>query len=169
MVRAQLEAQLALIDQQSAELKQIIHDHIDQHPDLKQQSELLQSIPGIGDVTTAKLLAVDIQRFDSARSLAAYAGLTPMNRDSGRSVHRPARLSKIGDADLRHAFYMPSVVAIRFNTLAKELYQRLLTKGKTKLAALGAVMHKLLRLAYGVLKSGVPFDANFAKKSSATA
>lgn len=168
VVREQLAAQLALIEQQSDELKNIIHSHIDQHPALKAQRDLLDSIPGIGPVTHAKLLAVDIQRFDSARSLAAYAGLTPMNRDSGSSVRHRPRFSKIGDADLRRSFYMPSLVAIQCNEPAKELYDRLLAKGKSKMAALGAVMHKLLRQAYGVLKSGVPFDANFAKKVPAT-
>ncbi len=162
LIRAQLAAQLRLIEQQLAELKTIIHDHIDQYPDLKQQHELLDSIPGIGEITSAKLLAVDVRRFDSARAFAAYAGLTPLNHTSGTSVRKRARFSKLGDADLRRAIYMPAIVAMQHNPLAKSLYTRLLAKGKSKLAALGAVMHKLLRLAYGVIKSGQPFDPNFA-------
>ncbi|MEP7199904.1 MAG: hypothetical protein ABI874_08820 [Chloroflexota bacterium] len=64
---------------------------------------------------------------------------------------------------------MPAVVASRCNPLAKALYERLCANGKSKRAALGAVMRKLLRLAYGVLKSGKPFDPNFAQKLSPTA
>ena len=169
IVRAQLTAQLSLIDQQVAELKAHIHDHIDQYPDLKQQAALLDSIPGIGALTSAKLLAVDPRRFQSARAFAAYAGLTPMNRTSGSSVRKRVRISKLGDADLRRACYMPAIAAMKHNPLTRALYQRLVASGHAKLAALAAVMHKLLRLAYGVLKSGVPFDANFANQLVQTA
>src|SRR5262249_20693701 len=116
----------------------------------------------------AKLLAVDVRRFESARAFAAYAGLTPLNHTSGTSVRKRARFSKLGDADLRRAIYMPAIVVMQHNPFAKALYTRLLAKGKSKLAALGAVMHKLLRLAYGVVKSGQPFDANFANPCAKT-
>ncbi len=88
-----------------------------------------------------------------------------MNRVSGTSVRGRPKFSKLGHAPLRRALYMPAVVAIRHNPLAKRLYERLCAKGMAKKAALGAVMHQLLRLAYGVLKSAVPFDADFAKKT----
>lgn len=169
VVRAQLQAQLQFLDQQIEQLLQAITDHIDAHPALQRRQELLESIPGFGRLTAAKIQSVDIERFDSARTLAAFTGVTPMNRDSGTSVHRRPKFCKIGDADLRRALYMPAVVAIRCNPLAKALYDRLCAKGKSKMAALGAVMHKLLRLAYGVLKSGQPFDENFAKKLSSLA
>jgi transposase len=168
VVRAQLEAQLTLIEQQLADLQTIIRDHIDQYPDLKQQHALLDSIPGIGAITSAKLLAVEVRRFESARAFAAYAGLTPLNHISGTSVRKRARFSKLGDADLRRAIYMPAIVAMQYNPLAKALYTRLLAKGKSKLAALGAVMHQLLRLAFGVVKSGQPFDPNFAQQFAKT-
>ena len=168
LVRAQMQAQLDLLEQQLAQLKQAIQDHIDTHPDLKREHELLKSIPGIGLLTAAKIQAVAPQRFDNARKLSAFAGVTPMNRDSGSSVHRRARFSKIGDAALRRALYMPAVVAMRVNPAARDLYQRLRQKGMAKKAAIGAVMHKLLRQAFGVLKSGQPFNANFPKKLAAT-
>ncbi len=166
VVRKQLQAQLKFLDQQIEQLLQAIKDHIDAHPDLKRRQDLLESIPGFGLLTAAKIQSADIQRFDNARALSAFTGVTPMNRDSGTSVHRRPKFCKIGDADLRRDLYMPAVVAIRCNPLAKALYERLCAKGKSKMAALGAVMHKLLRLAYGVLKSGKPFDENFAKKLS---
>jgi len=160
-VQGQLQAQLVFLDQQLADLKQRIDDHLDGHPDLRQQRELLESIPGIGALTAAKLVAEDLRRFDDARSVAAYAGLTPLNRTSGSSVRPRARLSKLGKASLRRALYFPAIAASR-QPLFGPYYQRLLAAGKTKLAALGALMHKLLRVAYGVLKSGLPFDPHYA-------
>jgi transposase len=84
-----------------------------------------------------------------------------MNRTSGTSVRRRPKLSKIGRASLRRALYFPAIAASR-QPVFGALYQRLLAQGKSKMAALGAVMHKLLRTAYGVLKSGQAFDPNYA-------
>ena len=78
-------------------------------------------------------------------------------------MHGRPRLSKIGHADLRRALYMPAVVAKRFNPLVRAFCERLAAKGKPTPAIIGAAMHKLLCLAYGVLKSGKPFDPNYAQ------
>jgi transposase len=169
LVREQLQAQQQLLEAQLAELKKAISTHIDQFPDLKRNQELLKSIPAIGSLTAAKIQAADTQRFESAQALAAYAGVTPMNRVSGSSVRGRPKFSKLGNATLRRALYMPAVVAIRRNPVAQQLYERLRAKGMAKKAAIGAVMHQLLRLAYGVLKSGLPFDADFTKKTSVPA
>ena len=160
-VLAQLQAQIDFLDQQLEEIEQRIYQHIGAHPELKRQHALLDSIPGVGRLTAARLLAEDLSRFDDARSAAAYAGLTPMNRTSGTSVRRRPKLSKIGKASLRRDLYFPAVAASR-KPIFGALYARLLAKGKTTMAALGAVMHKLLRVAYGVLKSGRAFDPNYA-------
>jgi transposase len=160
-VLAQLHAQIAFVDQQLAEIEQRIAQHIDGHPDLQRQHKLLDSLPGVAALTAARLLAEDLGRFEDAHRAAAYAGLTPMNRTSGSSVRRRPKLSKIGKTSLRRALYFPAIAASRQPVLGA-LYARLVAKGKTKMAALGAVMHKLLRLAYGVLKSGQPFDPHYA-------
>lgn len=166
LVREQLEAQVHFLNQQLDALKEAINQHLQNHPDLKQSHAQLRSIPGIGLPTAAKILAAQPQRFDSADAFAAYAGLTPLNRDSGTSVHRRPRLCKIGDADLRRALYMPALVAIRYNPTLRPFYERLCANGKTKMAAVGAVMHKLLRIAYGVLKSGKPFDPKYIRTAT---
>ena len=89
-VRETLEAHIAFLDEQINQLTQRIRDHIDHHPDLKQQKDLLTSIPGIADVTATKLLAEipSLERFQGASQLAAYAGLTPRQHQSGSSVFR---------------------------------------------------------------------------------
>src|SRR5690606_249666 len=90
--------------------------------------------------------------------LAAFAGLTPAQQQSGSSVRRPSRLVKWGNAHLRTAFYMPALSAHRFNPLLAALRERLLARGKSKMTVIVACMRKLLHLAYGVLKTRKPFD-----------
>jgi transposase len=104
-----------------------------------------------------------IEAFDSARQLAAYAGLTPREKLSGTSVRGRAVLSKVGNARLRKALYMPAMVSLRHNPVLKDFWERLLGRGKSKPVALGALMRKLLQLAYGVLKSGKPFDPEYGR------
>jgi transposase len=159
-----IDAQIEFLNQQIADLEQRIVDHIDQDPDLKQDKELLLSIPGIGDTTAAVFLAEvqDVSRFSQASQLDAYAGLTPGQRESGSSVHGRPHLVKWGNAQLRTAFYMPAISAFRWNPIIAGLYQRMLDRGKSKMTIIVACMRKLLHLCYGVLKTRKPFDPNHA-------
>ena len=79
-------------------------------------------------------------------------GVVPVERQSGTSVRTRAQLSKAGTSIVRAKLYMAAVVAIRYNDDAKALYTRLLKRGKAKMAALGAVMRKLVHICFGVLK-----------------
>jgi transposase len=155
---------LEYLQQQQELIKQIISDHFNQHPHLKQQRELLTSIPGIGDLTASILLAEigEVSDYDNARQLAAYAGLTPSERTSGTSVRGKTRLSCTGNVRLRKALYMPAVVAMRHNPLLKAMSERLLGRGKVKMQVIGALMRKLVHLAFGILKSQKPFDPNYS-------
>lgn len=156
-------AHLEYIKEQQAEIKKMISAHFDQHPHLKQQRELLTSIPGIGEQTAAVLLAEvgRIEDYKNARQLAAYAGLTPCERSSGTSVRGKTRLSCTGNVRLRKALYMPAVVAMRCNPLLKAVSERLLGRGKVKMQVIGALMRKLVHLAFGILKSQKPFDPTY--------
>lgn len=155
-----IDAHLAFIDAQLEDLAARIKDLIDQDPDLRRQRELLTSIPGLGDVLAAKFIAEipDISRFSSARQLAAFLGLSPSHHHSGSSVHRRGRLTKMGNARLRAAFYMPSLCAKKHNPIIKALVERLKAKGKPDMLINGAAMRKMVHLAYGVLKNDQPFD-----------
>ena len=163
-VGALLRQHLGFLDQQVEQLKQQIQAQIDQHPNLREDYDLLISIPGIGALTAAKLLAENLLQFEDARALAAYAGLSPMNRTSGTSVHRRPKLSKIGNAALRKSLYMPALSAQRWNPIIQQFCDRLALAGKHKMSIIGAAMHKLLTLAYGVLKSHKAFDPKFLSK-----
>lgn len=156
---------IAYLDRQIARTKAEIKGHIDQHPSLKQQRDLLSSIPGIGELTAAKLLAeiVDIDHYSSARQVAAFAGLVPRHNQSGTSVRGRPRLCKIGAARLRRALYFPAIVATQHNPLIKAMSERLRERGKCPMLIIGAAMRKLIHIAYGVLKSGKPFDPDHVK------
>jgi transposase len=155
-----LENHIRFLDEEIARLQRQINDHVSKHPDLKEQVDLVDSIPGIGPDTAAQLVAEikTIDGFDNASELAAYAGLTPMHRRSGSSVRHRPKLSKIGNAHLRKALFFPAMTAMRHNPAAKALRDRLAQRGKPKMLILGAAMRRLLHIVYGVLKHRRPFD-----------
>ena len=162
-VVSDLQEHIAYLDGKINTLEKAIQQHINQFPELKKQRDLLDTIPGIGKLTAAKILAEvpRITEFDDARQLAAYAGLTPRNVFSGTSVRGRTKLCKTGNAHLRLALYMPAIVATRWNPIVKTFYERMLNNGLCKMAAIAASMRKLLHMAYGILKSGRPFDPNY--------
>jgi transposase len=163
-VRASVEEHIAYLAEQIKRTEALIRGHIGSHPGLKRRSELLDTIPGIGETTAAALLAEvpDIKQYRSAREVAAFAGLVPRERQSGSSVKGRVRLSKIGNARLRKALYFPAVTALRCSPFFQSWAEGLRQRGKSKMAVIGAVMRKLIHLAYGVLKTGKPFDPEWA-------
>lgn len=162
---------IAFLDAQIEAVKQEIDQHIDQHPDLKQQSDLIASIKGVGKLTAAKLLAEirNIADFDSPQQLVAFAGLNPRQHRSGSSVSGHSHISKVGCAAIRAALYMPAIVAKNTNPYLRPLVQRLEQRGHCQMSIVVAVMRKLLHLIFGILKSGQPFDPHFLEKKVAIA
>jgi transposase len=155
---------MATLDAQIKQVERQIRQHFDDHPHLKARRDLLTSIPGIGETTAGSILAEipHLDRFESARAVAAFAGLSPRHRRSGTSIHGRPRLCKTGNGRLRKALYLPAITASRYNPTLRIFSDRLSAAGKHKLLIIGAVMRKLLVLAYGVLRSGVPFEAKYA-------
>lgn len=166
-----LREHLAFLDKQIATVQQQIKEHIDQHPELKREHDLLDSIPGIDTRTATRLLAETggLKRFSDSRAVTAYAGLTPRLYSSGTSVQRRTRLSKVGNARLRVALYMPAVSARHHNPVLKAFGDRLAATGLAPKAVIGAVMRKLLVLAYGVVKSGRAFEAGYGRAGAGAA
>ena len=93
--------------------------------------------------------------------VAAFAGLVPRLGESGSSVRRHPVLSKLGAPALRKALFYPAIVALRHNPIIAAFGHRLRAKGKHKMVVIGAAMRKLVHLAYGVIKTGQPFNANY--------
>jgi transposase len=163
MIGESLNKMIATLDAEMARLRQLIKEHIDQHPHLKRDHELLLSIPGIGETSATCLLSeVQVHSYSSARQVAAHAGLTPRHHESGQHVGRRTPMSKTGNARLRRALYLPAVVAKRHNPIIKAFCERLSQRGKRPMEIIGAAMRKLLHIVYGVLKSGKAFDPSLA-------
>ena len=161
-VRASIEAVLTNLETQIAHVKQLIRAHLDRHPGLRAQRELLLSIPGIGETTAAVLIAELFDKsYTSARQAAAFAGLVPRLVESG-TLRGRSRLSKIGPSRLRKALYLPAVAALRWNPTIRAVRVRLRAAGKPPMVIIGAAMRKLIHLAYGVLKSGRAYEPTCA-------
>ncbi|MDO5654452.1 MAG: transposase [Brachymonas sp.] len=159
-----VEEGIVFLQQQLDKLDREIHDHIDRHPDLKEDCSLLQSIPAVGErIGTLMTGLFRAKALDRAEQVAAYLGLTPIERQSGTSVLGRSRLSKAGPAKVRATLFMAAVVAVRHNPDVKALYERLLAKGKSKMSALGASSAKLVQLCFGVWKNRMPYQAGFAQ------
>ena len=164
-VRESVEELIAHLSEQIRRTEKLIREHINSNPGLKGQADLLDSIPGVGETTAAALLAEvpDILQYKSARQVAAFAGLVPRERQSGSSVRGRVRLSKIGNSRLRKALYFPAVTALRCSPFFQRWADGLRQRGKSKMAVIGAAMRKLIHLAFGVLKTGKPFDPEWVK------
>ena len=158
-VRASIETVLAALHEELAALEAALTAHVQEEGSLTEAVTLLTTIPGIGVTTAIQFLAElgDLSRFRSAREVAAYAGVVPAHRRSGTSIHGKPHLSKQGAGRLRQLLFYPALVALRYNPMIRALDARLTAAGKCRMAIVGAAMHKLLRIAYGVLRSGTPF------------
>lgn len=165
-VAESLQQHIDFLKAEATRLQTALQDHIDRHPSLRQDRDLLLSIPAVGEKTAQRLVAVLRSRpFQSADQATAFLGLVPIECQSGSSLHRRPRLSKAGAPRIRAALYMAAVVATRYNPHIRTLYERLLARGKAKRAALGAAMRKLVQLAFGVLNHQQPYQANWAPTS----
>lgn len=143
------------LDGEIKALARKIRGHIDRDPDMKGKHALLDSIPGLGDRTIAMLLAFGVHpdRFDNARQAAAFAGVDPRQHESGSSVKGKPRMSKVGHALLRKSLYMPAMVTLYKTDWGRQFRRRLASSGKPAKLIIGAMMRKLVHVAFGVLKS----------------
>lgn len=132
----------------------------------QKQLTLLKTIPGMGNKTAIMLLVLTdgFSSFENARQLCCYAGITPIIRESGTSVKGRSRISKMGNAKLRNLLFMCSFTACKHNKACREIYERIIAKGKSKKLALIAVCNKLLKQVFAVAKSGLPYDENYVSK-----
>jgi transposase len=131
-------------------------------PALATKLRHLVSTKGIAEASAMRLLAELLVLPDdlAAPQWVAHAGLDPRPYESGTSVHRPRRISKVGNRHLRAALYMPALVAIQHEPNVKAFYNKLVTAGKKPMQAVVAVMRKLLHAIWGMLKHDQDFDGN---------
>ena len=136
---------------------------VEWQPDLV---KLVRSVVGIGKRATA-ILIVSTQGFKHTatyQQLISYAGLSPKEYSSGSSIRGKVRICKQRGSAMRHTLYMCALNAKETNGACKELFDRLVAKGKNKKLAVIAVANKLLKQVFGVVKTQTLFDRNFYKK-----
>lgn len=163
-VAASIERSLAFWASELQEIERAIEAHIRAQEMLQRQRELLTTIPGIGAISAAILLAEigDISEFAAAKNLAAFAGLTPKEHSSGSSVRGRAGISKMGNPRIRRVLYMAALSAKRCNPPIREFCERLSGQKPSKVIHVAA-MRKLLHQVYGVLKHQKSFEPQYAK------
>ena len=162
-VHASILSVLRRIEEEVSRTLKAITEHIDDDPNLRQRKELLVSINGVGEQTASLILSElgDPLAFRNTKAVVAFAGLNPQLQESGLCKGR-TRISRIGSAFLRSRLYMPAISAIQHNHAVKALAERLKARSKSGKQIACAAMRKLLHIAYGVLKSGRPFDPELA-------
>lgn len=155
---------MELKKQQKQLEKKLEQKLIEWQPELVKQ---VSSVMAIGKRATAELIIYtqgfkDMQNY---RQLISYAGLSPREFSSGSSIRAKARICKQGGKTLRNVLYMCSLCAIKTNQACKQLYERLVSKGKNKKLALIAVCNKLLKQVFAVVNNQTMFNNNYLKNS----
>jgi len=156
VIQIQLQEHIEWLEKEIDELNKKLKESIQDNPELMKKVELYKSMKGVGDILSFNLVAMlpELGALNQ-REIAALVGLAPMNRDSGRL--RGKRTIWGGRAMVRKAFYMPVLIAIRFNSVIRELYLRLIARGKLKKVAIVACMHKMLTILNSMAKNNTPF------------
>lgn len=159
LVRKSLKAHIAYLERElrisNTELTGIIRES----PIWREKDDLLQSVPGIGQITSQTLVA-ELPELGhlGRREIAALVGVAPLNRDSG--THRGVRHTWGGRSSVRKVLFMAALTAVRWNPAIRGFYQRLVAAGKPKKVALVACMRKLLTILNTMVRSNQPWNLN---------
>ena len=163
LVRRLQQTRIRRFERDIEHLEQQMRKVLDKLPQLKRDVAHLEGIYGVGFITAATILAElgDLRRFERGRTLTAFSGLSPRNSESGKSVRKQAHMCKKGSPQVRRALYMPAMTAIRGDNDLSDLYHRMVAAGRSKMAALAAVMRKMLLIMRAILISGKPYQKHY--------
>lgn len=159
-VAASLNRTIKFLEKEIKDIRKHIVTTIKTETGLLAKYKLLLTIPGIGQIAAQTIIGElpNLEEFDDARQLAAWAGLTPRHFKSGTSGRTQTPITKIGSVHLRRGLFMPAMTARTNNPLLKTFGDRLKGNGKKPKAIIIAIMRKLLHQIYGILKSGQPYN-----------
>ena len=160
VVRDDIEVNIRHLEGRIERLREQARALIAEHSDLEQAFQHLTSVKGIATAAGIQILAeLAILPSDmDVRQWVAHAGMDPRQIQSGTSIHRPARISRKGNAHLRRALFLPALVAVQHEPHVQAFYEKLLARGKTKMQANVAVMRKLLHSIHGMIKHDRDFE-----------
>jgi transposase len=162
-----IKERIKMLNKQEKAIKEEIAVLIEADNKVDQTVELVTSIPGVGKLTAAIILA-ETNGFEliyNKRQLASYAGFDVKEKQSGTSVKGKPRISKKGNKNLRKAMHLPALVAIKHDERYKAIYARTISQHGIKMKAVVAVQRRLLEMAYTVYKTDTPYDKNYLKNN----
>jgi len=161
-----IKKRIVFLNKQELEIKAEMLVLTKKEESVQKSIELLTSLPGIGQLTAATILAETngFELIRNKRQLTSYAGLDVREKQSGTSVKGKPRISKKGNKYLRKAMHMPALTAIRHDERFKAIFARLVSKHGIKMKAAVAVQRKLLEMTYILFKTNIPYDKNYLKK-----
>jgi transposase len=159
LMRIDIEEHVAWLESRIEQLEDEIKDMLTSNPSWRELTALVSTVPGIGEVTAATLVA-DLPELGTLnrQQIAALAGLAPYNRDSGPRMRRRRIFG--GRASVRSVLYMAALSASRHNPVIKRFYTRLIDKGKAEKVALTACMRKLLVIVNAMVRKQEPWSYN---------
>ena len=156
-----LQSTLEVVDGQINRLEKELHELEDEEE--KALCQLMQTVVGIGPKSARELLCYfgDFSAFEAIGQVLNFAGVVPTSHTSGTSVWKQGNISKQGPKSLRAVLYLAARSARRFNLACKDLYERLRSRGKNHKQAMVAVVAKLIKQVFAVVKSKTPFDNQY--------
>jgi transposase len=163
-----IKKRIAFLDKQEKEIQQEIAKVVKEDPEVSSSIKLIQSIPGVGLLTAAVVLAETngFELIRNKRQLTNYAGLDVTDKQSGTSVRSKPRISKRGNRSLRKAMHLPALSAIANSKRYKGIFARLVVKHGIKMKAVVAVQRKLLEMIYTIHKTRKHYDDNYLQVHS---
>lgn len=147
-----------------AELQQAEKDLADlAESEYAEQIKLLTSVKGIGMTVATALIMITggFTYFENAKQLTRFLGLSPTYEYSGTSVHRKGHINRNGDPQIRSQIYVATMSSLRCNQACKAFYERLRADGKPGKVAVVATANKLIRQAFAIVKSGIPYQDEY--------
>jgi len=161
LVSSDIEVNIRHLKRRMEQLQKKALELIESDDELLQKFTLITTIIGIAELSAIRILGEVLMLPEdmNVRQWVAHAGLDPRAFESGSSVQKKVRISKVGNSHLRHALYMPAQSASMYDEHVKRFREQLAQRGKTPMQGVIAVMRKRLHTIYGVLKNKTPYDA----------
>jgi transposase len=165
---ARIKKRITLLDKQEKQILEELRQLVKQDEQVKQTTEIICSLPGVGLLTAATVLAETngFELIRNKRQLSSYAGLDVKEKQSGTSIKGKPRISKKGNTYLRKAMHLPALTAIRHDAGFKTIFVRLISKHGIKMKAVVAIQRRLLEMIYILYKNKAVYDKEYFKEAN---